>query len=1197
MAVQFIKGTGICDHERILLEQANEWLAKSSEHEVYFLVPNYIKFEKEMSLIRRASSLKGVEQKETVASLKLQVFSFERLAWFLLDEEQLSGQARVNEAGMAMLFRKILQEKKDELHLFRGELTKAGFIAQLMDLFEEFSSGKITKEDLRKFLAENSGDEEMVNRKFKEILVIFEGYQEALLRYDLRLKKPIELLTGELSKKKLDNVMIIVYGYTNFSAVERALIEQFMLSASEFRLSIVTESVSVTTQLNPLELFYDAKSLYQSLYKQAREWNLPILSDRQAPIIKKNQAIDTAWRNLTDNQRLPKLALKDNIQLWKSENPVSEIHQVAKEIHRLVVEENYRYKDIQILTRDLENYHTHIAPIFSWTNIPFTMDRVDAMKNHSLVEFLQSLFAIDKYYFKYEDVLRLLRSELFVPFFKEEETEVGKSLDLFAEPIETTLDSWRQKMEVFREEVDITENIVLQYGYEKGDWTRARDWKFVLYDFQGDDIQENRDVLKEQTSNEIRRFVGQTISEFFKELKQAKTSIEAIELFYRFLVENGVEEQMRFLRDDIATSDLAKARDYEQVWSALMEILDDYVQIFGDDPFDIDTFSEIFTTGLETYKYGKLPATIDNVQITSMELARTNQAKIVFAIGLTNHTLPKAYENKSLLTQEERDSLSTHLENGKYFLNDVRKRSAKESYLAYNLFLSASEKLYLSYPENLENVKDNRMSPFVARFSDYLSIPEQKRYEVSLTDDSKKSLSQVSTYRILIRDLIALKQQEADEKPAVLWNLLMRELEKSEAQPLFAKVKEGLTHQNIPQPLSEESVAELYGNEIQASVSRFELFHQCEFKHFASYGLSLKERQYLDLSPAASGNFFHESMDVFFKLLRENQLTLKELNQDQVERFSEEVLQIVTGLAQFDLLSRDSRMRYLKTQLGGVVRRVIWAIRRQADYSGLSTEATELIFGQIAGQKGIPGLKFELESGKSLQLRGKIDRIDSFEEEGVKYLGIVDYKSGDKKFSLADNYYGLAMQMVTYLDVAITNATREFDTKPIGSLYFHLQNPEIKAEGLKDIDLTQEILKEFKYKGFLVNDEKVLEKLDNNFEKNSLVYPLKRGKSDEVSVSGTAFNEDELGLIMSHNRQKFHTAASEIYSGKVKLNPIREGNHPRACAYCPFKSVCLFDPMLKENKYKKMEKFGVLKVQKNNILSQMEQELGGESHE
>ena len=61
---------------------------------------------------------------------------------------------------------------------------------------------------------------------------------------------------------------------------------------------------------------------------------------------------------------------------------------------------------------------------------------------------------------------------------------------------------------------------------------------------------------------------------------------------------------------------------------------------------------------------------------------------------------------------------------------------------------------------------------------------------------------------------------------------------------------------------------------------------------------------------------------------------------------------------------------------------------------------TEILFGQIAGARGIPGLEIPLDKGGKLHVRGKIDRIDVATEQSDTWLSVVDYKSSGRSFDV-----------------------------------------------------------------------------------------------------------------------------------------------------------------------------------------------------
>lgn len=67
-------------------------------------------------------------------------------------------------------------------------------------------------------------------------------------------------------------------------------------------------------------------------------------------------------------------------------------------------------------------------------------------------------------------------------------------------------------------------------------------------------------------------------------------------------------------------------------------------------------------------------------------------------------------------------------------------------------------------------------------------------------------------------------------------------------------------------------------------------------------------------------------------------------------------------------------------------------------------------------------MEFSLPNGVKMEVVGRIDRVDKAEDENGTFLRIIDYKSSSKALDLTEVYYGLALQMLTYLDVVTSNA-------------------------------------------------------------------------------------------------------------------------------------------------------------------------------
>lgn len=1182
MSLQFIRGTGDKDLEKTLVDKAAEWLDAHPNNEVFYLVPNYIKFEKEVLFLKEIKK-KIAPSEKVMATMRLQVFSFQRLAWYFLQHTPYYQQELLSEVGAAMIFRKILSENEEKLTVFRGEINKSGFIQQLYALYQEMKEGNVELSDLASISGqEDSPNDQDMTRKLEDLQWLFAAFEQALQTHGINDTDYLNVLSSYLKTRDLKNVLFVLSGYDRFNAKEQALIQTLMEQGAEVKVALKLDHAYSDRKPESVELFYETGSTYFELYQLARQSQVPVLTDhveKKYSLIQSEEiaAVGNFWiqsRKNVDSDNVS-LAAAQDVQLWCAETPKEELTSAAKEIRRLVVEEGYRYKDIQLATREFDKYQPILKPIFQLHDIPIYIDQEMSMEQHPLVELIQSLFAIHNYHFRYRDVLRFLRTELFFPGV------------IYADETDWLIErnDWRRK-------IDITENIVLAYGYEGSHWTKEKDWKFIHYDFE-EEKQDETTVL-EQESNEVRHAVRDILPSLFASLKEAENGKEAAALFYQFLINSGVEEQMRMWRNQaIAAGALEEARNHEQTWDALMALLDEYVMIYKEEAFEFESFQEIFASGLENLRYSKIPTAIDQVQIRNIDTLHSGQGKITFAIGLTDQVFPQKVENKTLLSDEERSRMNDGLEDGKFFLPGVGQRMAQEPYTAYVMLLSASEKLYLSYPRMSDTAHDVKPSSYLSILRKNLQLPLTYKNSLTILDDEETSLQHVGTYRTLIGDLTNLKRQTAETNQGLsgFWLTLERSLSNQPMAPLAAQIFESLAHKNIPESLGAELAEELYGKHIYTSVSRVESFYRCQYQYFSRFGLRLRERDVFGLSSAATGEFFHEALDQLIKVLIKNNQQLSELTDTELNDVAEEVLANVLGDQRFNILHSSHRMNFIRYQLRQTIKKVSWALKKQSERSGLSTVQTEVLFGQIAGKKGIRGLELPLQNNGQISVRGKIDRVDQLSIDGETYLGVIDYKSSHRKFNLTEAYYGLAMQMLTYLDVALMDAVDLVgqQAKAAGSLYLHVHNPILGFDGEEQQE--KQLLKKFQFDGLLLNDPKILNYLDRSLEpkQSSLVFPIEESAKEIIKPGRRQEDKfvtiEEFDTLRMHNRNKFTEAGNKMISGEVQLDPAYQGKERIACKYCPFRSVCTFDVMLKENDYHRIETMG-----KQEIFDRMNHE-------
>lgn len=1051
-----------------------------------------------------------------------------------------------------------------------------------VELYQEFQMSGLTTEQLQMIGTQPIATREL-EAKVHELTRIFQAYERELEQHRVAIADPLTWLTDYLdapnaaTQREVTQTLYIVTGFSAFQAKEFHLI-QTLMTKSQVLLDLVLDQVQMTPE--PTALFYDAHRTYLQCVAAAKAQHIAVEPEEYilalpeaTPSAKSRRALADFWYSTQQQVPIKKAPhISDYATIWQVETPEEEIRQIGLEIKRLVSREDptqdffVTYKDIQLLTLDMAQYAPYIEPIFKELQIPFYLDQEKSLRQHPIVQFLTTWIDLDRYYYRESDIFTLLKSELFLP--------------LNFDSSETAAD--------FRQLVDQTENISLAHHLTGSLWIRKEDWEVFDYDRTLNQLVKS-EVLSAQT-NQLRRAFYTQLYQPLQDIKQAKTMQEGATRFYQFLLDAQFETRVTIWRNEaVANGALDEARNHEQTWQNLMDILDEFVEIYQDEPFDWSIFTTLLVSSLENMSFGKIPTSLDQVQINRLDLARPNQSHITFAIGLTETVFPRKVENHTLLDTSEREWLNTQLGDGGYLLDRAQETRQKEPFVAYSVFLSSTKKLYLTYPATSETEHRLKPSPYLTRL--FAILQETTKTCLTLASDP---LTQVSSYRGLIRQLNTLTREakEGQRTLSTTWTQLQQKVMQSELSELATKVFKSLTDQNVPIALTPDQAQALYGREMYSSVSRLETFHQCEYRYFMQYGLRLEERQIYGITPAVTGEFFHEALDRFLSVLIRQNLSLTSISETQRRDFMEEVLQEIFGQTRYQLLQRSSRMEFLFHQLSKTIDRVSWALQEQSRKTALTPVQTEILFGQVAAQTGIKGLELDLASGGKLHVRGKIDRIDQVDIEEQTYVSVVDYKSGVKEFDPTEVYYGLAMQLVTYLDVALRDAAElvgKTNVKPAGAFYLHMSNPKLGGEVAVE-QREAERLKKFKYAGLFIEDAALFSAYDTSLtaKETSEIFPIKMNKEEQYQKGTRQENKfytlDDVDTLRTYNRENMRQSADRLQSGALTLEPtLCVAKQSRACDHCPFRSVCKFDALLPENQYRKIES-----QPKAEILKKME---------
>lgn len=1195
MAVQFRLNADPNKRRQEMIDSIYHQLEKNQDTEIIYLVPDNVKYEAEIMVLER---FKMINQAKMAGMINLQIFSFSRLAWYLLQDKAIYQQPQLTESGLAMLLKKILKEEEENLSIFRGASQESGFIQRLITLFSEFRNGKITADDLNKLLLEEETREtdKDFKRKMSDLSYLYGKYNDAvtdsyLEREDL-YKELIQMISaGEANFK---DTTIYIDHYEHFSAQELELLITLARYSKhlEIHLTINPETVKVIPQDTELNhLFYRPLKTYRQLSEEFQAKNIEIIKDSSKEDLPLSMDIDMPsdllalreyWvrssQSMTENElALFKEKKYENVELWSAEDMDAEVLHIATKIKRMVATGNYRYKDFQIMTRDLAGYELSFEALFHQNEVPFFIDQKETMAQHPLLEFIVSLFSLKKRNYRLNDIFRFLRTELFIP--------LEESIDFNSEDEEVLIKNiaaYESIVKTWRENVDTTENVALAFGYQGSNWTDDEEWIYTRFEIDEKLKQTQQEEQIQADANAVREIFRKNIVSFIESLDEIETNRELAILLYQFMEKIGVIETLEFWRSQLTTiGELEEAEKHEQAWETFVSLLDEFVEVLGEETWDLDAFLSIIEAGFEQATYSMVPPTIDQVLITNYDLPKIQAKKVVFLIGLTDTVLPQIQENKSLLTDEDREQVEAVLESDKYLAVSEVESAANEPFGFYLALFQASEQIYLTYPLTNGDNNQNRMSPYLDRIQKALALEPQIKYGNAIsiaTNEANDYLEFIASEKQTFGQILISLRHALDtyETPKLFWIELFNQLYDPTDSRQF-NILRSLTHKNIPVPLNEDLAQKLYGDDLYLSVSQLESFYTDPYSHFLIYGLGLRERQLQELSPLESGNFYHDALDLISHRLIHMSKDIAKVTQQELAKISREVFDTLMSSNKYRLAQSSHRMNFIFNQLSKTVQKLVWSMIKQAQRSKFRPAKTELVFGQLGTENNIQGLSFNLQGNRKLHLRGKIDRVDTFVQDGQLFAGVVDYKSSATSFNYQNIYHGLMLQMITYLDTVLTYSDEIFDEKAlgIGAFYSTVTDSFVDLQKIGQREFELEKLKQYKYDGLIVDRREILEAADYLLEpkEHSAIYNLYL-KADDTYSHAKILTEEEFKWLMQFNREKIIEAGNKIISGKNMLQPFdrRQSKLFTPSVDGPYRAISQFDALLAENNYQDLNR-------------------------
>lgn len=1053
--------------------------------------------------------------------MNIDVLSFNRLAYRVFEELGAEVHSVLDDTGKSLVIRKLVNSHLEEITTLRRNITRVSYITQVKSLISEMTQYNISPDRLKDMINSPTMSESF-KRKATDLLVIYEAFLDFIQGKYVTTESILSTLNSMLDSSEIvTNSTVVLDGFTGFTPIQYELVEHMLRICDEVAVTITADEETPLFKLQSEdELFAMSCEFATKMNKIAKmakvEINEPVYISDDNGWLSQNETLKHFERNIFRNKMniFGGEKAEDTIFMTSLKNPRDELKYVAITINRLV-RQGMRYKDIAVVAPNMESYRYLLPGIWSDYNIPYFIDAKTEILFHPLSEAIDALFDIFDRDFRREDVFRFLRSGL---------------------------------TDLTNDEIDYLENYVYACGI-KG--KRKYLHPFAI---RSNSYCEDEDLIR---VNEIRNKFINPFEQFEASIKKEASVRDIATALYNFLQSFNVEEKINLRRDYFEEqSNAVKAKEYNQIYPVIMDILDKMVSILGDEIIDLKEFHDIYSAGLSSASIGVIPPANDSVILGDIERTRLSNIKVLFCIGASDDAIPKKIENGGILSQLEREQL---LEQGFELAPSDRQKSFRQRFYLYLMLTKPNQRLYLTMPRVGGDGKSVNPSYLVELISKMFPGVKLKEIENFTTEDrllskrgainylvdliNKCAVSGIeeldSTEQKLLQDLIAwAKDEDSVDLDSLLSAAFFEHQKETVSDDIMLAINETFNEDET----------------VSGSVSKFEQYNECAYKYFLNYVMRLKEREEFELSSFDMGNFYHKAIQLYSENLKADEKKWREVTKDEQEQYiGAAISQTFETMPKVATLE-DSTQKYIVETMKDTLRHTVNIITTQVSRGSFEPELFE--------QKIKAEIIDDESNEKVAEMKGTVDRIDLTDSDD-RAVRIIDYKSSEHKLDLSECYYGLSLQLPLYMRVVLDKLKERYPSvavHPSAMLYYEMANDFVdKDNGTHATE--EDILRLHKMSGILSSEEDDLLANDSTVEPGggSSVVPYAKTNKDEINKRSTnAVDLDGMETIIEYSMHMAAETAKHIIGGEFDCAPARHGTFD-ACRYCGFMSICHFN--------------------------------------
>ncbi len=1104
----------------------------------------------------------------------VQSFSFTTLAEQVLTACGGAAVKTLSDAGRVVLVRRAMQELQDSLTYYKKQRPNAAFCEMVSQTINELKSAGIGAADLGQ-LAEGCGGG---RDKLADLALLFATYETQVRDTGLDPADRVNLAAqqlaqacsaGELPDFLIDRA-VFIDEFDTFNTPKKNLLGALFCAVESLWVALCDDGSSMPaadphkpTFLEDVSLFSGSRRVGFDLRTLARKADAPVKTpiiltqdlrhatgsplaalssilaghavpdaDDDAPSQdfttpdQKSSNAQNQNASLQDqpSQNLPSQNTSHTaptLSLFAAQSREEEVRAAVAEMQRLVrTDAATQYGGMAIVCRDPSVYRSIVRRECRLADVPLFCDETTTPTFSAPVTAVRALLSI-LCGFDYTDQMVAL-------------AKTG----LCATPC-TDENGKRILRTIPEHQILALENYVYTWSPKRGDWQKPFTRSENGFGIQPDATPE--EGAKTPPAEAARRALLAPIDTLCAVIKQDKqrSAASLTKHLYECLQALGAEqEQARQVAAVRKVSGIPASEAAAREWNVVMELLNQMVDLLGDDAVSVAEYADLFLLLLNTTDLGHIPQNIDAVIFTSAGQMRLDAPKHIFLLGLAEGEFPAPPTAQGLLSDADRDALmAQQIELPDCFENKM----IREEICFYKALTAASDTLWMSWPEGLGYPVSSALSPVLAQITPHIPAREELLEHPTtpaaaidrlggLWGDAEKATQAASVY-------VALQQVNTAQNGKL-------------NAPLTAFAR---LDADAPRQLTQRApLGELLGDTLEISASKVEKYHTCQYAYFLQYLLRLRPRQKAELTPNHSGSLMHWVLEQALTTAPTPYDAYKpvpfvDLTDTQLKALAEALCDAYHALY---MPEESVRFGYLMLRLKKSMIALFYYLQKELKQSEFTPAACEARIG--TDEFAAP--TYTLEAGKTLKLIGVIDRIDTWTDTatGDTWLRVVDYKTGDKSFNLKEVYDGLDCQMLLYLFAALKYWNTGVDDRKAAGVQYLLADPapQTQTRDAAETALTPSI------EGMLADNEAVIKAADKDQTGEYLPFSMKNAAPDPRAKKTKLADAAKMKRIETHLDTLLLNMANGLYQGNIAAEPLCASKSKHPCKWCDYRTIC-----------------------------------------